>query len=943
MSEFLWILTCGVRPGRVLIALLGTVFLLAACGGGKDIRGSTATNAGTGTVPLYESSTEKLTLPQLRVADSILADVKLQLKADSSWVLLSSGSVRMATASDAPGAILAAPGSNTNLGGTHTDATLTVMRLHVGTRVFGSVEIRLTGKTWAFVKTPQLLKTLHAEDFKSNTAIRADESNHVILQSSPNTGVQNVPMQLSNRNYEFCMDAQAEGADTMMLRDATGNAVFTLKAGEACVSFKAKEGAYTLQHRYGGIGSTRTVFMRHKVNTTLAATAATRTPGGAAVLKASAGAAAFLDTEYWSVGRVGDSWNFLGVVGRSSNKFPAIGPAFCADPPNFGFQNLWLSNTFLAVGKDLFGTPTTLGVPLACTSDSGANNLGVVTSYVMGSSDYFIHSSFQVPGQNYDWGSSIDGRQFDTSGVAQPLQISGQSASQFELTFNAQRVVQAAPYDNSFGENFQLSTVDVRDDPAYFPPVQLHPVFRYFPNGLPTSLKLGVGQVALFTGANCTGRAVISEQSELPYFSGGDISSTNAFGPPLFEPTYLPGLATLGRSFQLGLQTSAVAYAGPYYQGQSQKFSQLTCNTNGVGSSGQAPGSLTMAVDTVTMVISSDACEYCNLAGLDFSGLNLSHVKLSNANLNGAILSGADLSGADLRNASLQGAYLISANLDGANLCSAQLNGSADVTQAATLTGAHLRNTNLALANLDGVKLSSASFYSSHWQASCQQTSCSSYVAPTCASAYNASINNTSFDSAYLSNVDMSNVTGAGVNFNNAALLGVLFGQANLSHNTVSSVSSSFINTYLQGTDLSRATLQFAEFTGAQFDAASTCIQTNLKPTYGNFPGSKVPDSPGSSTCVLGKPSAPFCVQSSFTASPNYPKTDCTNICADGSAAGGVVPTNGTCQSPATCSPASWAAPLNGGSNSTLAISSCQGGAQLCGNPFTGDITDQCW
>jgi uncharacterized protein YjbI with pentapeptide repeats len=905
----------------------------------------------------------------LRVADKILTDVKLRLKADGSWVLLSSGPVRAATSSDTPGATLAAPGNNTDLDSAQTDATLTVTRLHVGTSVFGGVEIRLTGKTWAFVKALQQVKTLHAEDFNSNTAIRADESHHVILKSSPDTGVQNVPMQLSYRNYEFCMDAQAEGADTMVLLDASGSTVFTLKAGEACVTIKPKAGAYTMRHRYGGTGSARTVFMRNRINTTLASTAARRMSAPVFRLL---GAAATPDTllvtkalnfsgpEYWSVNpdnradQASDSPNFLGVVGRSSSKFPEIGPAFCADPPNFGFQNLWLSNTFLAVTRDGLGAPQKLGVPLACTSDRAAQAIGLVTSYIADVDDigsWNIQTAFQSPNAPSDWGSSPDGRQFGSYlykpavWAPQTFLISNLNQTQFELVLpNGDRVTAVPPGPDSFGANYQLATFPAYSDPMSFPSVALKIKFRYFPEGLPTSVSLGVGEVALFTGAGCTGGAVISEHHDIPYFTGGDIAMTNVYGAPLYEPTYLPGLNTLGKSFQLGLHTSITAYTGQYYQGEAQQFDQLTCITSDVGSSSQPMASLSIAIDTVRMVITTDSCEYCNLAGMDFSGQNLASAKLSYANLNGAILSGADLSGADLRNASLQGAYLISTNLDSANLCSAQLNGSQGVTQAATLTGAHLRNTNLASANLDGVKLSSVSFYSSNWQASCQQTSCGSYVAPTCASAYNASINNTSFDSAYLSNVDMSNVKGAGVNFNNAALFGVLFGQANLSHNSKSSVSSSFINTYLQGSDLSRATLQFADFTGAQFDADSACIQANLKPTYKNFPGAKVPDSPGSSTCVLGKPVAAFCVESSFTASPGYPKTDCTNICADGSAAGGVVPTNGSCQNTASCSPTSWAAPLNGGGNNAIPISSCRGTAPLCGsNPFVGDITDRCW
>ena len=257
---------------RLALVLLAAAFLAASCGGGSDTpapAGGVEIRIGTGSVPLYQSSTETLTLPQLRVAGNILADVKLAAKEGrQAGRCFPPARCAPPRAADTPGAALAEPGGNTDLGGAQTDTTLTVARLHVGSRVFGNVAVRLTGKTWAFVSSPQEVKTLHQEDFKSNTAIRADESHHVILKSSPDTGVQNVPMQLSSRNYKFCMDAQAEGADSTTLLDASGKPVFTLKAGEPCVTVKAREGAYTLQHRYGGTGSARTVFMRNQANTT---------------------------------------------------------------------------------------------------------------------------------------------------------------------------------------------------------------------------------------------------------------------------------------------------------------------------------------------------------------------------------------------------------------------------------------------------------------------------------------------------------------------------------------------------------------------------------------------------------------------------------------------------------------------------------------------------
>ena len=922
---------------RLALVLLTAAFLAVSCGGGDapSPAGRAEARIGTGTVPLYQSGPELLTLPLLKVAGNIQTDVKLRLKKDGSWALLSAGPVRVATASDAPGAALTAPGSTLDLSSGQTDATLTVARLHTEGRVFGNVALRLTSKTWAFVGTPQEVKTLHLEDFKSNTAIRADESHHVVLKSDPTTGVQNVPMQLSNRSYKFCMDAQAEGADSTALLDAAGNTVFALKAGEPCVTIKASEGAYTLQHRYGGTGSARTVFMRHQANTTTTALAAARAPSAAGQrqLKGSLSSASlqeattiFPGTEYWSVRQAAldpyqpTFYRYLGITTEAVNN-PSYGwvGTLCTNSPTFTYTDQWLSNTFFAVNKSIVGVPAQLQSAIDCHFNPGLSS--IVNAYLTGTVDSWRNAGFAVAVDNEITAGYVYGTPNNYTALSgltiQTLGITSQTGNQFAIVATADSG--ASPVVEQANGSLVASAVpgDVATPMAV--------AFRYFPDGLPANPELGVGQVALFTGTNCSGPAVVSEGISMPSFNANT----------------LPALQGLGTSFQLGLQTSAIAYADPLYLGESLVFDQLTCYSGGFGSTSWTPASMRVVVDTITMVLSTDSCEYCNLAGVDFSGHDLINVKLSHANLNGAVMSSIDLSGADLRSATLQGAYLINTNLEGANLCGAQLNGSATVSQAATLNGAHLRNTNLALANLDGVKLSSASFYSGGAQGACQQTSCDSYVAPTCASAYGASVNNASFDSAYLSNVDMGNITGVAVNFSNAALFGVSFAGADLSHNNQSSVSSFFNKTYLQGTDFSRANLKFADFTGAQFDLGSACIQANLAASYAQFPGSKVPDSPGSATCVPGKPTAPFCTQSLFAVSPAYPPTDCTNICPDGSPGGPLGPQKGSCSDASSCSVASWA----GAGNSAMPTSSCKSDAApppLCGSAFKS-IKNQCW
>lgn len=904
--------------------------LITACSGGANqdtstaLTGSLVASVGTGSVPHYESASELLTLPELKIGESILTDVKVRLKSGGTWAVESKGATRTAAASDRPAAALVSPGNSKDLNSSLSDATLTILRLHVGSRVLGSVAIKLNGNNWSLSGAPEEIKTLHQEDFKSNTAIRADESHHVVLKSSPTTGVQSVPMQLSTRSYKFCMDAQKDGADSTTLIDAAGNTVFKLKAGEPCVTINAREGAYTLEHRYGGSGNARTVFMRNKTNNTNTSLTAVRTPYAAAQrqLKSSLSSGSlqetttiFPGTEYWSVRQAAFDpyeptlYRYLGVVlppveSDAVRAYYRITGRMCTGEsgPSFTYADQWLSTTFFAISKSSFGVPVQFQPPVDCKPYSFMDMMFPPAVFATSSGDDVLRLGYVY---NSD----------PTEGIAQSLGITSQSGNQFALIATSDSVTsKVAALVNGY-LTASVAPGDVATPMAV--------AFRYFPDGLPANVALGVGQVALFTGANCSGVAAISENISMPSFNANT----------------LPGLSGLGSSFKLGLQTSAIAYANQLYLGESSRFDQLTCNSGGFGSTGWAPASMRVLVDTITMVLSTDSCEYCNLSGVDFTGHDLTNVKLSHANLSGATLSNVDLSGADLRYVTLQGAYLDHSNLDGANLCRAQFNGSTAVGQAAVMTGAHLRNTNLALAVLDGVKLSSASFYST-FAGSCQQTACEAYVASTCASAYSASINNTSFDSAYLSNVDMGSAKGVGVNFSNAALFGVSFADADLSHNNLSSVASYFNNAYLQGTDFSRAVLKYADFTGAQLDLGSECMQANLSPSYAQFPGSKVPIAPGSGTCVAGKPAAPFCTQSIFAASKTYPSTDCTNICADGKLAGGLGPQQGTCSSTASCSVASWSAP--GGNIAIPNTSRCDATAPLCGSNFSS-IKNQCW
>ncbi len=972
MAERFFLTFARYLAGRcAFLAAISTALLVVSCGGANDGTSTpVSARTGTGSIPFFQSSTELLWLPQLRVGPNVLADVQLRLGDDGLWTLEASGTTRAALESDPPSAVLGAPGANAELGSGQTDATLTIPRLHVDTRVLANVAIKLAATSWAMVGTPQEVKALHMEDFASNPALNADESHHVVLRSDASTLQQSVPLRLLARTYRFCMETQAEGADSMTLLDPGGVQVFAIKAGDPCETFAAQAGLYSMQHRYGGEGNSRALFMRNAANTSTAsaqaAAIASRAGRGLARGAPAAGATAALKaqvipgTEYWLVRRASVSASQAGAtyLGYGGPDYNFDGQPYCSGLMTFGFSEQWSGRAYLPVAKNAFGVPTSLGAPMACagaypaayaavTHDSGPSNerpadprltgqgltslpaldtlLIYPAAFMSSAHPIYLnylrtdgHPGFQniyAPGGlgAFNFGIQNDtGQAFHLASGAARVAPPGRPARAA-----ATGVLKAVPPG---GPQFVIErNGTLARSPGAADATKMAVALRYFPDGLPASVSLGVGEAALFTQGGCSGPAVVTE----------------AVSIPRFDATLMPGLRGLGTSFQLGLQTSAIGYSQAGYAGESQRFNQLTCNTGGFGS-GQASwplASIKVSLDVVTMVISTNQCEYCNLTGADLSRLDLRNARLRNADMQGQVLSNMDLSGADLRFATLQGAVLVNANLEGANLCQAQLNGSAAVRQAATLTGAHLKNTNLAFANLDGVAFSSASFYSST-AGSCQQTACDTYVAPVCASAFQASINNASFEGAYLSNVDMGEATGVGVNFSNALLLGVSFAHADLSHNNDTGTRSTFKNASLQGTDFSTANLRFADFTGAKVDASS-CVQARLTAGFGLFSGARLLASPGTPACVKGQPSAPLCVQATFAkAAIAPPPTDCTNVCADGSSAL-VGPQKGACGGTFSCPAASWAAPIGGGGNAAMPTSSCEGRGALCGDAFS--------
>ena len=89
------------------------------------------------------------------------------------------------------------------------------------------------------------------------------------------------------------------------------------------------------------------------------------------------------------------------------------------------------------------------------------------------------------------------------------------------------------------------------------------------------------------------------------------------------------------------------------------------------------------ASDNVTTLISTNACENCDLMGVDLSDKDLSGAKLEGANL-----AGSDLSGADFSVANISAAILTDVDFSRADLSKANLSGS-------NLTGSDLAGVNL--------------------------------------------------------------------------------------------------------------------------------------------------------------------------------------------------------------------------------------------------------
>ena len=248
---------------RWAAGFLGAIFLslLTSCGGSDTPAPSPDTSTARIAVARINAAQGVLEFPWLQSGDTLYADVRISLLADGSFRLLSGRPAAFASA--AVDAVLEPQTALADLQGSAQPVQLRIRRLHMDASVYEAVTLVLEKGTWRYAAPLVPATTLTTNDLRANPALHARDHQLVVIQSEPGR-LQEFPMRLESRSYRFCMDAQSAGADEMALLDAQGATVLTLRAGGPCAALKAEQALYTVRHRHGGPGASRTVFMRQR-------------------------------------------------------------------------------------------------------------------------------------------------------------------------------------------------------------------------------------------------------------------------------------------------------------------------------------------------------------------------------------------------------------------------------------------------------------------------------------------------------------------------------------------------------------------------------------------------------------------------------------------------------------------------------------------------------
>ncbi|MDB5929283.1 MAG: pentapeptide repeat protein, partial [Polaromonas sp.] len=724
------------------LMMAASLVLASSCGGSDGAAPSPVATGEPGNasvaVARINAAQGVLELPLLQSGELLYADVRIGFLADGTFNLLS---WRLAAAASSPAdAVLQPQVALAALALFPQLLTLTISRLHMDAEVYENVTVELENGRWRYPRPLMPATTLTSQDLRANPALFARDHQLMMIASTP-ARAEVFSLRLENKAYQFCMEAQDDGADTMDLLDGQGAPLLTVRAGGPCAAYTAEQGLYQIRYTYGGSGTGRTLFMRQRPTDPPAVTQ----PANTSPLLQDASN----PKEYWGVlasfldpttQRVRSS-SFLGMAGswRQEGRHPGTdcngSIAAVVTPTTLTQQraNALTVATHLFDGMNFFeriddtaGTPRLLGAPWGCNSE------------LLGFYPLFYGESAMVMTKANSGPAA-----------AHPVRIDSFSAATNTFGLKGASGIKGitlpdAPLGFPLGVEPRLFTGlrPLTPDQIAGALPEYRTVLRYRPDGFARLTAPALGQVALFNSRDCSGAAMVVDNYDLPGIMAGG------------------RLGNFDGSLKLGAQTTATVYSGMRQQGERQQLNALGCIASGWGASGWKAASLSIIAGSVQFLVSSKSCEQCNLAGANLARADLSNGKFAGAILNNANLAQANLSGADLRYASLQGAQLPNANLDAANLCEAQLNAapsSASLTNAAAnLSGAFLRNAYLYGTNMAGANFGDASFFSTS-AGSCQAQACSTYHKPACASAYSATLEGTKFNNAYLAGVDMSN------------------------------------------------------------------------------------------------------------------------------------------------------------------------------------------
>jgi uncharacterized protein YjbI with pentapeptide repeats len=178
------------------------------------------------------------------------------------------------------------------------------------------------------------------------------------------------------------------------------------------------------------------------------------------------------------------------------------------------------------------------------------------------------------------------------------------------------------------------------------------------------------GEVALYSYCNWKGAAFVF-QKDVPDFSiyNAAAEQFKAMGDDQVK------------SIRVGPNTFAVLYEQAHFVGFSQGFRNHTACLDGTVIGSNQASSLRVTTDVKQYVIMTDACENCNLTGIDlseldltagfFQGANFSEANLTNTNLRSARLERAVLSGATTTGTNFSDATLYCTDLSGTDLSTA--------------------------------------------------------------------------------------------------------------------------------------------------------------------------------------------------------------------------------------------------------------------------------